>query len=125
MFYAVLLFRPFGRVPGAEVSCQITGDAAHTQNIFALAYRTLVEDNPFVSAVVAGIYRVVDGAVAYVLIVHHLYNFGDGAYILLGFSVQFHISDVAPPVIAWNGASRLIFSTMLIGSFTSTWNELT
>ena len=95
MFYAVLLFRPFGRVPGTEVSCQITGDAAHTQNIFALAYRALVEDNPFVSAVVAGIYRVVDGAVAYVLIVHHLYNFGDGAYILLGFSVQFHISDVA------------------------------
>ncbi len=27
--------------------------------------------------------------------------------------------------LSWNGASLFIFSTMLIGSFTSTWKELT
>ena len=30
VLHAILFFRPFGRVPGAEVTCQVSGDATHT-----------------------------------------------------------------------------------------------
>lgn len=43
----------------------------------------------------AGVYRMIDRAVTDTLVVHHLYYFGNGTYIFLCFSVQFHICDVS------------------------------
>ena len=95
MLYTVTLFRPFGRVPTVEIARQVTGDAAHAQDVLPVTYRAAVVDDSFVTAVVAGVYRMVDGAVANLFVVHHLDNLGDGLHVLLRFSVQFHIGDVA------------------------------
>ncbi len=59
-----------------------------------MAYGAFVENHPFVAAVMAGVYRMIDRAVTDTLVVHHLYYFGNGTYIFLCFSVQFHICDV-------------------------------
>lgn len=100
MLYTVTLFRPFGRVPTVEIARQVTGDAAHAQDVLPVTYRAAVVDDSFVTAVVAGVYRMVDGAVANLFVVHHLDNLGDGLHVLLRFSVQFHIGDVPPLVKA-------------------------
>ena len=71
MFYAVLFFCPFSRVPGTQIACQVTGYTAHTKDAFTLAHRTFIEDNPFVTTVMTSIYRVIDRAVANPLVVHH------------------------------------------------------
>lgn len=95
MFYAVVLFCSFCRVPAAKVACKVTCDAAHTQNVLAVADRTLVVYHSLVAAVVAGIYRVVDRAVSYAGIVHYFYNLGYGLYVLLSFAIQLYVSDVS------------------------------
>ena len=95
MFYAVVLFCSLSRVPAAQVACKVTCDAAHTQNVLAVADRTLVVYNSLVAAVVAGIYRVVDRTVSYAGIVHYLYNLGYGLYVLLSFAIQLYVSDVS------------------------------
>ena len=103
MFYAVLFFCPFSRVPGTQIACQVTGYTAHTKDAFTLAHRTFIEDNPFVTTVMTSIYRVIDRAVANPLVVHHFHNLGDGTYILLCFTVQFYIRDMSA---ARNGVER-------------------
>lgn len=95
MFYAVVLFCSLSRVPAAQVACKVTCDAAHTQNVLAVADRTLVVYHSLVAAVVAGIYRVVDRTVSYAGIVHYLYNLGYGFYVLLSFAIQLYVSDVS------------------------------
>ena len=95
MFYAVVLFCSFCRVPAAKVACKVTCDAAHTQNVLAVADRTLVVYYSLVAAVVAGIYRVVDRTISYAGIVHYLYNLGYGFYVLLSFAIQLYVSDVS------------------------------
>lgn len=95
MFYAVVLFCSFSRVPAAKVACKVTCDAAHTQNVLAVADRTLVVYHSLVAAVVASIYRVVDRTVSYARVVHYLYNLGYGLYVLLCFAIQFYVSDVS------------------------------
>ena len=88
MFHTVALFGLLSGIPRFEASGEVTRNPSHARYILTLANRTLRIDDTSVTARTTGIYRVVDGAVAYVLIVHHLYNFGDGAYILLGVSVS-------------------------------------
>ena len=68
-----------------------------------MAYRAFIEDYSFVSTVVAGIHRMIDGAVADALVVHDLYDLRNGTYILLSFPVQFHIRNVPA---AGNGVER-------------------
>ena len=76
-----------------------------------MTYRAFIEDYSFVSTVVAGIHRVIDGAVADALVVHDLHDFRDGTYILLSFPVQFHIRDVST---AGDGVERS-FAPDLLG----------
>lgn len=95
MFYAVVLFCSFSRVPTAKVACKVTCNAAHTQNVLAVADRTFVVYYSLVAAVVACIYRVVDRTISYAGIVHYLYNLGYGLYVLLSFAIQFYVGDVS------------------------------
>ena len=76
-----------------------------------MTYRAFIEDYSFVSTVVTGIHRVIDGAVADALVVHDLHDFRDGTYILLSFPVQFHIRDVST---AGDGVERS-FAPDLLG----------
>ena len=59
----------------------------------------------------AGIHRVIDGAIADPLVVHDLYDLRNGTYILLSFPVQFHIRDVST---AGDGVERS-FAPDLLG----------
>ena len=59
-----------------------------------MAYRTFIVDYPFVAAIVASVYRMVDGTVADAFVMHYFYDLGNGPYILLRFTVQFYICDM-------------------------------
>ena len=95
MLYTVVLFRSLGRVPAAKVACQVTGDTAHAQDILTVAHRTTAVDDSLVATIVTSIYRVIDRTVANLFVVHYLYNFRNGLYVFLRFSIQLYVSDVS------------------------------
>lgn len=125
MLYTVVLFRSLGRVPAAKVARQVTGDTAHAQDILAVTYRTTAVDDSLVATIVTSIYRVVDRTVSNLLVVHHLYNLRNGLYIFLRFAIQLYVGDVSATCQCMERSLTFDFLNIVIGSFTSTWNELT
>src|SRR5699024_12855018 len=82
---------------------QIPGNATHSHYILALANRALVVNDPFVTASLTSINRMIDGTVSNAFVMHYFYNLGYGFYIFLSFSVQFYVSDMSS---AGNGVER-------------------
>jgi len=107
VLHTVRFFRALGRVPRTEIARQISGDPTHTQDILSTADWTFVVDHSFVSALVTGIYRMIDGSVADAFVVHHLDYLGYGPYIFLGFPIEFHVGDVSAP---GDGMERSLFA---------------
>ena len=95
MLDAISLLGTLGRVPRGEVSRQIARDTTHTEYVLATAYRTLGVDDPLVVALATSIYRVIDRAVANVVVLHQLDDLGDRLDILLSLAIELYISDVS------------------------------
>ena len=95
MFYTVAFFGLLGRVPRFEAAGKVAGDATHTHNIFALAYGAVAVYNALVTTVATSVDGVVDRAVAYAFILHHLDNLEYDYHVLLGLAVQFDVCNVS------------------------------
>ena len=71
--------------------------------MIALAYGAFVVDHPLVAAAFAGVYRVVERAVADARIVHGPYDLHHYLHVLLSLAVELHVGDVAAERLRMEG----------------------
>lgn len=93
----VVKFGKLGIIPAVGSADEITGYALETVNSLAVADGTFLEilGGVFVAAVHATVTVVVDRAIADIVLIHEIYDRGDGVGVVCGVAVDLNIEDVA------------------------------
>ena len=97
MHYAVVKLCELCFVPSVGSSYEIARDALQTVNVRAAALRTGVHHLLciLVAAVHAAVARMVNAAVANVVLVHHIHDTHNGFGVVCGIAVNLYIEDVS------------------------------
>ena len=72
MLHTITLFGLLGGIPALKTPGEVARDTAKTSDAITLADGALVVDDAPLATALAGIYRMIDRAVAYSLVLHRL-----------------------------------------------------
>lgn len=106
MDYAVVQLGQLRAVPTVGSTYQIAGDALQAVDAFASALRTFIQTSlgVFVATIHTAVAVVINGTIADVILVHHIYHTHDDFRIVRSVTINFYIEDMTTTsqVVIWS-----------------------